>query len=165
VIGADVRATEANAKSWEKLLVNPDFPETEKEDFRQAIARMRANKGRFISNGADQIDTFPAVLPYPKKVVVLIDKGCGSTTEQFLLEARQSKKVTLMGQSSLGVLDYANVREGDALCPPFEVYYPTTRSRRVDIGEGIDNVGIAPRVKLGNGGSWVEEADRYFDKD
>jgi len=36
---------------------------------------------------------------------------CGSTAEQFLLEPRQSRRVTLLGTHSLGVLDYANVRD------------------------------------------------------
>jgi C-terminal processing protease CtpA/Prc len=95
---------------------------------------------------------------------VLIDEDCASSTEQFLLEAIQSRKVTLMGQHTAGILDYANVRDEALPCMSFILHYATTRSQRVDAGKGIDNVGIKPRVMLGANQDWVEEARRYLEK-
>ncbi|MFN7118979.1 MAG: hypothetical protein ACK4TA_19425 [Saprospiraceae bacterium] len=79
---------------------------------------------------------------YPKKVVILIDHKCVSSTEQFLLSAIQSEKVTLMGQASGGVLDYSNMREASLGNSIFTLFHATSRSRRIDVGKGIDNVGL-----------------------
>ena len=93
-----------------------------------------------------------------------MDKGCGSTAEEFLLAARQSKKVILMGQPSAGVLDYANMRGAKMQQLPYALYYATSRSRRVDIGEGIDNKGIMPQILLGSQEDWVETVQDYLEE-
>jgi hypothetical protein len=64
-------------------------------------------------------------------------------TEEFLLEARQSAKVSLFGTRTNGCLDYSNVRlvplpSGERL-----LGVPMTRSRRLP-DHGIDGTGIAP---------------------
>ena len=53
-----------------------------------------------------------AVRAAPRTVAVLYDRGSGSTTEEFLLQARQSRKAVLFShERSAGALDYANVRQ------------------------------------------------------
>jgi C-terminal processing protease CtpA/Prc len=95
-------------------------------------------------------------------VVILINEGCASSTEQFLLEASQSKKVTLMGQNTSGTLDYSNLREYDFCEMPYRLWSPTTRSRRIDIGEGIDGTGIKPNIYLTEKQDWIEEALNFL---
>jgi hypothetical protein len=168
-VGCDVLVTKENADAWEAL-ITPIFaaekrtpagrlrariwiPETEKE-LRAYVAdkvkKMRAApEGTFISLGADSHDTLPEVFPLPSRVAILVDGQCGSTTEEFLLLARQSKKVTLFGQPSAGVLDYANVRLFALPSGNCFLGIPTTRTRRLP-KDPIDNIGITPDVRVRN---------------
>jgi C-terminal processing protease CtpA/Prc len=91
-------------------------------------------------------------------VAIVINHGCGSTTEEFLLLAKQSSKVVMAGEPSRGVLDYSNVVERDFYHPDLELHYPTTRSRRIDVGLGIDNIGIQPDIPLDlSTNNWLNE--------
>ena len=79
---------------------------------------------------------------------MLQDQNCGSTTEQFLLLVKQSHKATTFGENSAGVLDYANMQFKALPCFNLRLGWATSRSFRLDRGEGIDNVGLAPTVRL-----------------
>jgi C-terminal processing protease CtpA/Prc len=126
---------------------------------------MEANTGKFITSNPDDTTVLAYVEPNPRKVVVLMDHGCASSAEQFLLMARQSSKVTLMGQASAGVLDYANVRtSATPPCKDIALYYATSRSRRIDKGWGIDNIGIQPKVQLTKDSDWIQEALKFLAK-
>jgi hypothetical protein len=74
-----------------------------------------------------------------------------------LLFARQSKKTIMAGEHSLGVLDYSNVVPKSFSNPSFVLHYPTTRSRRIDVGLAIDNKGIQPAIPLNLNGNWLNE--------
>ena len=157
-IGVDVLATESNIAGWKVLLDDNDIPEQNKKAISGIIADMEKHKGQLVNIASDYIDSSYKPTPYPKKVVVLINKGCASTTEQFLLYARQSSKVILAGEPTQGTLDYSNMREAPLSCMPYVLHYATTRSRRLDVGQGIDNVGIQPAITLSNNKDWIEEA-------
>ncbi len=93
------------------------------------------------------VTTFPTVRPYPKRVAVLID-GAGSTGEQFLLDLRQSRKVTLFGQTnSAGVLDFANVVAMPSPSGRFVMQWATSRSLRLP-DDPVDPNGLAPDIRI-----------------
>ena len=164
VAGVDVLATDDNIRGWAALLDAKDIPEENKATIQRIIAQMQGQPGQMVAINDGDTVTLPEVRAFPQKIVVLIDEDCASSTEQFLLEAMQSRKVTLMGQHTAGILDYANVRDVALPCLPFILHYATTRSQWVDAGKGIDNVGIKPKVLLGEDQDWVEEARRYLEK-
>jgi hypothetical protein len=68
-----------------------------------------------------------------------------------------------MGQNTQGTLDYSNLRESDFCEMPYLLYAPTTRSRRIDIGEGIDGIGIKPSIYLTDKQDWIQEALKFLD--
>jgi hypothetical protein len=72
--------------------------------------------------------------------------------------------VTLMGQHSAGILDYANVLQAPFPCMPFLFNYATSKSERIDQGKGIDNVGVQPAIVLTADKNWIVEATRYLEK-
>lgn len=156
--GVDILASDDNIQSWEALLSNPDFPAESKGEYQVLLGKMKQNKGKNVKIVEDYVDSSFTPLPFPQKVVILINQGCASTTEQFLLEARQSRKVTLMGQYTSGTLDYSNLRAFDFCEMPYTVWTPTTRSRRIDIGQGIDGIGIKPLIFLTDTQDWIQEA-------
>lgn len=159
-IGLDILSTPDNTAAWEFLVgqYRNKLPDAYLDDLLKRIHRFDG-KTRVIENfGSDHIDTLPAVWANPAKVAIVIDGGCGSTTEEFLLFARQSKKTKMVGEHSIGCLDYSNVVPRDFSCPPFTLRYPTTRSRRIDVGLGIDNKGVLPDIPLNVGkDGWLEE--------
>lgn len=156
-VGVDALSTDLNIQTWNKILEMKDLPDETKDHIRGMITKMENNKGKFVNIVDDETDSSFTVLPYPKKIIVLVNKGCASTTEQFLLSALQSKKVKLMGEHTGGVLDYANVRDAGFSCMPYELHYASTRSRRINIKQGIDNVGIKPHL-YPKTDDWIAEA-------
>ena len=163
-IGVDVLATDDNIKAWSVLLDDKYVTGWTRYRIQNNIAEMKRHPNQFISVTSDGTTKLPGVRPFPQRIAVLMDGVCGSTTEQFLLEAAQSRKVVLMGQHTAGILDYANVREHPFDCLPFTLNYATTRSRRIDQGKGIDNVGIQPAIVLSDEVDWVEAARKYLER-
>jgi C-terminal processing protease CtpA/Prc len=136
---------------WKKILEDQRIREQDKQE-REVVAalvkQMRVvPEGTFFSSCPDGTETLPEVFPLPARVAILIDGRCASTTEQFLLEARQSKKVILFGQPSDGCLDYANVCFLMLPSGKFFLTMPTSRSRRLPKNP-VDNIGIAPDVLI-----------------
>ena len=121
-IGVDVLATEDNIKGWMPLLENADIPQPSKDELKKMILKMQEQTGQYVSIVNDDTTSFEKTEPYPRRIVILTDRHCASTTEQFLLEAMQSKKVTLMGEHTAGVLDYSNMRDISFPCSSLRLY-------------------------------------------
>ncbi|MCX2449772.1 S41 family peptidase [Pedobacter sp. PLR] len=164
VIGSDLLATDDNIKGWMALTGTEGLPANQIASIKKVVKKMEQHKGALFNFYADQSFSLDSVSTYPKKVIILMNQNCGSTTEQFLFFAKQSAKVTLMGDRTRGVLDYSNMRSAEFGCMPYMLYWATTRSRRVDAGQAIDNVGIQPSVTLGNDENWLERAKRYAEE-
>ena len=151
-IGTDVKATRDNLSAWEPLLaLEPPLPPAEQKSLTALLARMKEKPGAWVPASADDTVWFDAPTRHPSRIMVLQDRGVASSGEELLLFAAQSKKVTRLGQPSAGVLDYANMREKPLPHLPLTLLYATTRSRRLDIGKGIDETGIPPDITLPEG--------------
>jgi C-terminal processing protease CtpA/Prc len=161
-IGVDMFSSNDNIKGWELMLQDPNLPLDNKAEYQKMIDKLKLKLNQNVNIVEDYIDTSYIPLLFPKNVVILINEGCASSTEQFLLEAIQSKKVTLMGQNTSGTLDYSNLRESDFCEMPYILWTPTTRSRRIDIGEGIDGIGIKPTIYLTEKQDWIKEALKFL---
>jgi C-terminal processing protease CtpA/Prc len=83
------------------------------------------------------------ILPYPKNIGIIINNKNGSTAEQFLLAAKQSKKVKLFGTTTAGVLDISNMYFVESPCKEFKLGYSLSKSLRIPDME-IDGKGIQP---------------------
>lgn len=121
------------------------------------------NHCKFYPNCSDGFDKYPSITHNPKRVVILSNENNGSSGEQFLLAAKQSKKVIIMGQPSRGVLDYSNV--ASIQCPSFafQLCCPTTRSRRLP-EYSVDKEKIKPDIYLEYNEDWVKEAVKVLRK-
>ncbi len=157
-IGVDIRSTDTTIAAYKKMLGNKDLPEGVRRHFEELIPRMEKAKGRWVTYNADQTISSFTPKPFPQKVVMITDRWCGSATEEFLLAAKQSSKVIIAGENTIGNLDYSNVVEVPLSCYPYMLTYPTTRSRRLKVNQGIDNVGIAPDHNLTGKDDWIKEA-------
>lgn len=162
---AELWSTPANTAMFRELLTNPDLPAESRSYVATLVARMEAAPNTFVAMSAQRTDTtrLPQVQPFPRRVGILVDHGCASSTEEFLLAARQSRKVTLFGrQNTAGALDYANVRMVALPSGLFEVGVPTTRSTRLP-EHPFDPVGLKPDVPVpARETDWVQFVRHYW---
>jgi hypothetical protein len=163
-IGVDVLSTDANIAGWKKILEDQNIPAETRASINEMIQKMEASKGKLVNIVDDNIDSSYTPTVYPRRVAILINSGCASTTEQFLLFAKQSSKTILIGENTQGTLDYSNMRQASFSCLPYILRYATTRSRRLDINQGIDEKGIKPTIYLKRGTDWMKEAMRILEK-
>ncbi len=155
-----IESTQATIKSMMKDSVNNAFFIRRQ---RFLLNGLLANPGGMVSEGEDL--TRPAdVSPdaNPKRIALLIDKGCGSSTEFFVFECKQSKKVTLFGTNTHGVMDYG-LDQNFGLCDgTFNLALPWgrngwTRQYR------IDNTGFAPDVRIpASEKDWIAFVKRHW---
>lgn len=159
-INSNLLVTKENLGKWEGHYTDPNTPATTKAEIGEMITRMKKlPMGQFLKRSNDTT-TRPAVYPMPRRIAVLIGRGCGSSGEEFVLAARQSKKVVVLGENTAGVLDYANVHELSVPGSRFNVYYATSRTNRRQL---IDNIGIAPDVRIpATETNWIKYAQTYL---
>ena len=149
-IGVERLSTKLNNKRIKDGVNNPKSSKKQKEWGVKALQKLEKNLGQFVNIGAEiNINVRDSIFPYPKNVGILINQNCGSTTEQFLLVAKQSKKVKLFGTTTTGALDISNLNIVKSPCNEFELIYGTSKSLRIP-EMTIDDKGIQP--------------DFYFDK-
>ena len=144
--GVSIRATGLNVENFEDILADSTFPESSKPAVRELVAGLRASAGGMYSRGGSAWAA-DSVLPLPRRVGVLMNGGCASSCEQFVLAARASRKVTLYGENTAGVLDFANVARVATPDPSIRLNYPTSRSNRLP-ADPVDPHGIAPQVRV-----------------
>ncbi|MBC8643983.1 hypothetical protein H9W95_07770 [Flavobacterium lindanitolerans] len=111
-----------------------------------ALTLLNDNLGKFVNlNGGDKvhIQKMDAVLPFPQQVAIIANEANGSTDEQFLMAAKQSKKVKLFGTSTFGVLDISNMNFVKSPDEKFQLGYCLSKSYRIP-GMAIDGIGIQP---------------------
>lgn len=100
-------------------------------------------------------------LTHPRRVSVLSDRLTASSGEIFLLNARQSRKVTVFGERTAGVVDYGDAATHVLPCPRWSVEVPVRRSNYLDRVR-YDNVGLAPQVPIPpTGRDWVAFVKKY----
>jgi C-terminal processing protease CtpA/Prc len=119
------------------------------EMYRREIDIYKKNMGQFV-NTEDSDNTVQEVIATqksPEYVVILTDKEVGSAAENFVMAAKQSKKVKVIGTPTYGVLDYGAARKFDFGCSEYELYLPGYRSLRLP-EYPIDNIGVQPDIYL-----------------
>ncbi|UKB86191.1 peptidase S41 [Chryseobacterium sp. MEBOG06] len=123
------------------------IPIEEREYLKKAYDKLNANLGKFITIQGDgspvSINKLDKVLPFPKNIGIIINNGNGSTAEEFLLAAKQSKKVKLFGTTTAGVLDISNMYFVNSPCNEFKMGYSLSKSFRIP-DMAIDEKGIQP---------------------
>lgn len=135
------------------------------EEITEEIKLFKKNLGKFVNTDKDNftIQKVDYAKKSPEYVVILIDKGVASSGEDFVIAAKQSKKVKMLGTPTYGAIDYASVREFDFGCTNYKLYLPTFRSLRLP-EYPIDNIGIQPDIYLDKTiTDWVKFAKEYLE--
>lgn len=160
LINNSILSTPDNIAKFESILTDPSYPESSKQYIRDLVERLKKSPGKFVRKD-DETITQRNKLTFPNNVIVLINSNCASSCEEFVLAVKQSKKVTLMGENTMGVLDYANVHTLHLPCTGWGLQYATSRTNRLP-DYPIDNIGIEPAIRIPGNTNWVEFALEYL---
>jgi hypothetical protein len=120
-----------------------------KKKAREWIVMFEGKMGEFVNTDTTDV-SITEIKPAeksPKQVVILANRRTASSGEAFLLDARQSKKVKILGTPTYGALDYGTSSIFNFGCRNYKLMMPTWRSMRLP-GYPIDNIGIQPDIYL-----------------
>lgn len=145
ITGLEFLSTPLNNKRMEGYLSIPNLSERSKKGVNEALSKLKANLGNFINLNDSTMFTqrLDSVYSYPKNVAIVTNQNNGSTAEEFLLMAKQSKKVKLYGKTTMGVLDISNMYFVESPCKEIQLGYCLSKSLRIP-EMAIDNIGIQP---------------------
>ena len=112
-MGIEQLSSKINNESLKEEL---DFTQMSKDDvewYTEKIKELENNIGKFVNVEGVKFMTnkFDTIYSQPNNIAILIDKNCASSTEEFLLMAKQSKKVKLFGHPTSGALDISTLNE------------------------------------------------------
>jgi hypothetical protein len=148
-ISVEFLSTVHNNQRFLDYSTNADLDETTRQWAKNNYDKLQEKLGEFVFlfNAPVSIDQQDIVHDYPKNVGIIINEGNASATEQFLLAAKQSKKVKLFGVTTHGMLDISNMYSIESPCKEFRLRYSLSRSLRIP-GMTIDDIGIQPDYYL-----------------
>jgi hypothetical protein len=145
ITSLELLSTPLNNQRMADNLKIPNLNDRSKKQVNEALEQLNSHLGQFVNlNGTPvYIKTMDKVLPNPQNVAVIINEKNGSTAEEFILMAKQSKKVKLFGKTTMGVLDISNMYFVDSPDKQFHLGYCLSKSLRIPDMK-IDNIGLQP---------------------
>ncbi len=144
-VGVELLSTPKNNERVKNFISHPNASQEFKTWAKAAFTKLSENIGGYVN--VDSVKTtitkFDTIYSYPRNVGIIINQQNASTTEQFLLAAKQSKKVKLFGQTTFGALDISYTYPAKSPCDDFELIYCLSKSLRIP-EMTIDGKGIQP---------------------
>jgi hypothetical protein len=148
--GSSFLASAQNISDFETNFKRPELAPYYTDSLRATVERLKKQPDSLVSFSEKGLITLDSVYPAPQNVYIIINKASASASEYFVLQAKQSKKVKIIGQNTKGAIDYLNVGFPRMLpCQLFYLLTPLTRSNRPN-NRTLDNTGIAPDILLPN---------------
>lgn len=152
--------------------------------YREYLALMKADAGRYsaraIENQVYILQQMEAARPFsffkmnserpvirdtahawPRKVVILADKGCASSCEAFVYNAGQSKKVVVMGSPTGGFVGYGDAMQHKTPC--FGYPFQTTTTKYATLYR-YEFKGLPPGIPLKEGTDWIRAAVNHLEQ-
>ncbi|MFK7775257.1 MAG: S41 family peptidase [Saprospiraceae bacterium] len=127
------------------LEFNLKFDEEQKQEFREGYEKLSKHLGAFVDLDTISVGirTYDTIYSFPKNVGIIQNENNVSTDEQFILAAKQSKKVKLFGRTTFGALDVSNLNIVKSPCQGYNLVYALSKSSRIP-HMAIDDIGIQP---------------------
>lgn len=159
-LDVELLSTELNNSAHLAYSQDTLYDENARKRFKETYDKLNLQLGSFvrINKYPVTINSMDRILPNPHRVAILINEYCGSTTEQFLLNAKQSYKVKLFGKSTFGSLDISNMHYANSPSGQFQLWYCRSKSLRIP-EMAIDDIGLQPDYFLDSSiaqQDWVE---------
>lgn len=142
--------TPANLKAQEAICASTSIKAHCDKQMAPVLEKMRAAApGSFVRTEEARVEVEKIKLEAkrPARVALLTDRDCGSSCEQFVLEARTSYRVKVVGRPTYGAIDVSNMRPHLLPSGRAQLWYATTRTTRLP-DMRIDAIGVAPDILL-----------------
>jgi hypothetical protein len=151
VHGWDTWSSEGNIAAMRDGLAYEGLPEMVAEAIRAVLPKMESNPGAFVALEQNRELRLDTIFALPRSVGVIIDRGCASSCELFVLEAAQSSKVVVLGRENThGAVDYGHIRTVYLPSRSRALRVPIARSHRLQV-TSLDMLGIAPQIRIPEG--------------
>jgi len=138
---------EAKKREVAELLKNDPYNRLKAQQL--LLNRLLQHPGQLVSGGDSIVRTVDSISIYPKRIAFLVDERAGSSAEFFVFEGKQSKKVTLFGGNTAGVMDYGNAQNLNLSCGQYIITIPWGRNGWIErFGFRVDNIGFTPDVLI-----------------
>ena len=152
-------STELNNQRMYEFATNTGFAlriglnptEEEMKELQADYDTLSNHLGEFVNLSSENviITKYDTVYLYPKNIGIIINENNVSTDEQFLLAAKQSKKVKLFGTTTRGGLDVSNLYLTYSPNKDFILVYALSKSLRIP-DFVVDDIGIKPDFYIDN---------------
>lgn len=146
-INTEFRSTKLNNQRMLDFINDPKygFDEEDKKWAQKSYEQLEKHLGEFVNLDTSMVDIkkLDTTYNYPRQVGIVINGGNGSTAEQFILAAKQSKKVKLFGTTTFGALDISNLYNVFSPTKEYQLFYALSRSLRIP-DFVIDDRGLQP---------------------
>jgi hypothetical protein len=140
------------------------FPETTVNLYKKAYQELPTTKQQFYSipSVAFPLDS---ITGNPKKIALVVDNLCGSSTEYFFYLTKQSAKTTTYGVNTFGMMDYEGASSNRLPYANFRVSIPIVKSSWTD-SNPIDRTGFTPDVILDKTKpeSWIKDMQKRLER-
>ncbi|RFM31126.1 S41 family peptidase [Chitinophaga silvisoli] len=146
---AEFYSTPMNNQMWKDIANREGLDPEEKKTYLDIADLMNSKLGQFVNIFGKDVNvlTLNKVLPYPQNIGIIIHENNFSTTEEFILKAKQSKKVKFFGRKTGGALDVSNMIEAKDPAGNFIFEYCISRSLRIPEFP-VDDMGLHPDFYL-----------------
>jgi hypothetical protein len=149
-----LKSSKDNIELYEEALYNPNFNDEEKAEFKGLVDTLKAHPDQVVLISKDDSICVRA-RTVPEKIAIITNRRTGSAAELFVLYARQSNKVIVVGDNTKGALDFTEIGRNRGLpCPMWQYICPmgTGGHKYIPL---IDNIGISPDRKIVNNRDWI----------
>jgi hypothetical protein len=151
-------------KQIQEYVKQSDFDSAGLNQWTNWLSQQEANIGKFIDFPPDTL-VLDSVLRYPKNIGLIVNYGCQSAAEMAILNAKQSKKITLFGEHTQGTIDYLDIAPQYLPSGKYQLYIPASKRQIPKGGKKLDGIGIYPDVSISDSEvDWVEFVKQYYEK-
>lgn len=134
------------------------------KDWQDLVKMEEDSIGKFITGTADTL-RYDSVMPYPQNVGIIINYANQSAAEIMLLDCKQSSKVTLFGEHTMGAIDYLDYYPLNFPSKKYQLKVATTKRIIPLRGAKLDYKGIYPDVEIKDSvENWVNFVKAYYEK-
>ncbi|PSK91031.1 peptidase S41-like protein [Taibaiella chishuiensis] len=121
------------------------------------------NLGKFVFEPGDTLK-YDGTMPMPKNVAIITNFAVQSAAELMVLDFKQSKKVKVFGENTLGAVDYLNAISFTLPSGQYMMTLPTFKREIPKGKKTIDSIGITPDVTIPTlQENWVEFVKKYYE--
>ncbi|MBP7555152.1 MAG: hypothetical protein KA821_02730 [Chitinophagaceae bacterium] len=140
------------------------FPDSILNSYKKAYAELPTTTAAFYP-APGVVFPLDSITVNPKKIALVVDNLCGSSTEYFFFLSKKSAKTVTYGSNTFGMMDYEGASPTTLPFPAFRLAIPIVKSSWTD-SSPIDKTGFKPDVLLSktDPAKWIDYIRQQLEK-